>query len=71
MLGWSVRDLAQKAGLHRNSIGRIEAASAEPDPRGFALNEAVRALQAGGVIFLPCNGDGPGVRLTKGPAAVG
>lgn len=64
MLNWTVRDLAEKAGVHRNTITRIETDATEP---GYALSAVVEALEAAGIQFIPENGGGPGVRL-KGVA---
>jgi transcriptional regulator with XRE-family HTH domain len=61
-LNWSVRDLAAKAGVAANTISRYENGS---DAYGDTLSKIQRALEAGGVVFLDGNGDGPGVRLRK------
>lgn len=60
--GLGVRDLAEAAGLSPNTVARLE--------RGEDLKEstvaAIRAaLEAAGVVFLPENGNGPGVALRK------
>ncbi|MGJ0509966.1 MAG: helix-turn-helix domain-containing protein [Methylocystis sp.] len=62
LLNWTVRDLAEKANVHRNTVTR-----AETDPSGTGhANAAIRqALEAAGVIFVDENGEGPGVRLRK------
>jgi transcriptional regulator with XRE-family HTH domain len=62
LLNWTVRDLADKAGVHRNTVTRIETDATAP---GSALAAVVAALEAGGAEFIPENGGGPGVRLTK------
>jgi transcriptional regulator with XRE-family HTH domain len=59
---WSVRELAGRAGLAANTISRYENGS---DAYGDTLSKIRRALEAGGVIFLDGNGEGPGVRLRK------
>ena len=61
-LGWSVRELARKAGVAANTVSRYENGS---DAYGETLKSLRRALEAGGVIFIDENGDGPGVRLKK------
>lgn len=59
-LGWGVRELAAKAHVTPNTISRIEGgANAKTD----TLERIVRALETGGVEFIPANGGGPGVRL--------
>lgn len=62
LLNWTVRDLAEKAGVHRNTITRLETEATNP---GHAAAAIVAALEAAGVIFVDENGDGPGVRLRK------
>ena len=61
-LGWGVRDLAKKAGVAATTVSRYENGA---DAYGDTLAKLQRALEAGGVIFLNENGDGPGVRLKK------
>jgi transcriptional regulator with XRE-family HTH domain len=63
LLNWTVRDLAEKAGVHRNTVTRIETETTGP---GYAVTQIVRTLEAAGVIFIAENGGGPGVRLRKG-----
>lgn len=60
--GLGVRELADAAGVSPNTVARLE--------RGEDLKEstvaAIRAaLEAAGVVFLPENGNGPGVALRK------
>lgn len=64
LLNWTVRDLAEKSGVHRNTVTRIET---EETSQGHALEVIRRALEDAGVIFVPENGEGPGVRLRKNP----
>jgi transcriptional regulator with XRE-family HTH domain len=61
-LGIGVRELADKAKVSPDTIARLE--------RGEELRErttdAIRAaLEAAGVVFIPENGGGAGVRLRK------
>lgn len=65
LLNWSVRDLAEMAGVHRNTVTNIEADRAVHGPTIAAV---VNALEAAGVEFIQENGGGPGVRL-RGPKA--
>lgn len=60
-LGWSNPDLAARTGLHRNTINRSENGAAT---RG-TLEIMRKEFEAAGVIFIPENGEGPGVRLRK------
>lgn len=62
LLKWTVRDLAERSGVHRNTITNMETS----DGGHAATNAAIRsALEAAGVQFIPENGGGAGVRLRK------
>jgi transcriptional regulator with XRE-family HTH domain len=63
-LGWSIRDLMEKAKVSNDTVNRLE--------RGEQLRErtlaAVRdAMESAGVVFIAENGGGPGVRLKRKP----
>jgi transcriptional regulator with XRE-family HTH domain len=62
-LNWTVRDLAEATGLHRNTISNLEVGRYAGDPETLSLirNVLVRA----GVEFIDENGGGAGVRLRK------
>jgi transcriptional regulator with XRE-family HTH domain len=62
-LNWTVRDLAEASGLHRNTITNIEVGRYLGDPETLSKIEAV--LKRAGVEFIDENGGGPGVRLRK------
>jgi transcriptional regulator with XRE-family HTH domain len=62
-LNWTVRDLAEATGLHRNTITNIEVGRYAGDPNSISMIKAV--LQKAGVQFIAENGGGPGVRLRK------
>lgn len=63
LINWTVRDLAEKAGVHRNTVTNIETGRYGGSPDAIA---AIRqALEAAGVEFIPENGGGAGVRLKK------
>jgi len=62
-LNWTVRDLAQATGLHRNTITNIEVNRYAGDTETLAAIEKV--LRKAGVEFIDENGGGPGVRLRK------
>ena len=62
-LNWTVRELAEAAGLHRNTITNIEVGRYAGDATTLATIEAV--LRRAGVEFIDENGGGPGVRLRK------
>jgi transcriptional regulator with XRE-family HTH domain len=62
-LNWTVRDLAEATGLHRNTITNIETGKYVGDQASLATIETV--LRRAGVDFIDKNGGGPGVRLRK------
>ena len=62
-LNWSVRDLAEAAGIHRNTVTNIETGRYAGDAETLAA--IVGALKRAGVDFIAENGGGPGVRLRK------
>jgi transcriptional regulator with XRE-family HTH domain len=64
-VGWTVRDLANATGLHRNTITNIEIGRYAGDAKTLEVIEA--ALRKAGVEFIEENGGGPGVRLKKSP----
>ena len=66
-LNWTVRDLAQATGLHRNTITNIEVGRYAGDQKSLELVVAV--LRKAGVEFIEENGGGAGVRLRKRSAS--
>ena len=62
-LNWTVRDLAEAAGLHRNTITNIEVGRYAGDQKTLETIEAV--LMRAGVEFIDENGGGAGVRMKK------
>jgi transcriptional regulator with XRE-family HTH domain len=65
LIGWSQTKLAETAGVSLSIVERFEAGAPEP-----IADEAVAkmraALEAAGVVFIPKNGGGAGVRIRKG-----
>jgi len=61
MLNWTVRDLASRTDVHRNTISAFE--NGKTEPNSATLQVLRRALEAAGVEFT--NGEQPGVRLKK------
>ena len=64
LLGWSQAEVARASGLSVPTVKRSEghgAVSASTD----AIAAVKAALEAAGVVFLPENGNGPGVALRK------
>ena len=62
-LNWTVRNLAEATGLHRNTISNLEVGRYAGDPETLALIRSV--LIRAGVEFIDENGGGAGVRLRK------
>lgn len=62
LLNWTVRDLAERSGVHRNTVTRIETDATAP---GHSISAMQAALEAAGVEFIPENGGGAGVRLAR------
>jgi predicted transcriptional regulator len=66
LLDWSQKDLADASGVSEPVVKRIEAADAdEIGGRANTAEKIIAALEKGGVEFIPENGGGAGVRLTK------
>jgi transcriptional regulator with XRE-family HTH domain len=62
-LKWTVRDLAEAAKVHRNTVTNIETGKYSGDPETLAAIGTV--LKHAGVEFIDENGGGPGVRLRR------
>ena len=60
-LNWTVRDLAEATGLHRNTISNIEIGRYGGDFTTLTVIESV--LKRAGIEFIQENGGGPGIRL--------
>lgn len=65
LLRWSAKQLAESSGVGLATVQRAEAVDGEPQTTGGNLRLMRQALEAGGVIFIAENGEGPGVRLKK------
>ena len=63
MLGWSQDELAQRAGVAKQTLADFERGSRSPYARTLA--DIQKALEAGGVEFT--DGDAPGVRMRGKP----
>jgi transcriptional regulator with XRE-family HTH domain len=66
-LRWTVRDLAEAAGVHRNTISNIEVGRYVGDQK--TLETLEKTLGRAGIEFIDENGGGPGVRLRKPTAS--
>lgn len=62
LLRWTAADLAKEAGLGAATVRRCEAGNGVLEKAQIAIQSA---LEAAGVEFIPKNGGGAGVRLTK------
>jgi transcriptional regulator with XRE-family HTH domain len=65
LLGWSQDDLAEKSGVSKPTIGRLESREGEFGGYEDTRTAIIEALQSAGIIFIDGNGDGPGVRLKR------
>ncbi|RCW80941.1 helix-turn-helix domain-containing protein [Phyllobacterium bourgognense] len=63
LIGWKQTDLAKAASVSEMSIKNIE--RGDTDPRVSTMQAIQAALETAGVIFVPENGEGVGVRLKK------
>jgi transcriptional regulator with XRE-family HTH domain len=63
LLNWSLDDLAEASGVHRNTISNFETGKYAGDPEKVA--QVRRVLERYGVIFLDENSEGAGVRLRR------
>lgn len=61
LLGMSQRDLAAASGVHLQTLLDFE--KGHRIPRGPTMQAIVRALEEAGIVFIPANGGGQGVRL--------
>jgi transcriptional regulator with XRE-family HTH domain len=62
-LNWTVRDLAEATGLHRNTVSNIETGRYAGDEQ--SLRSIEKVLKKAGIEFIEENGGGAGVRLKK------
>lgn len=63
LLNVSAEKLAKMTQLSRGTIQRMEMESAQVTAANS--DRVVKALEGEGIIFIPPNGDGPGVRLRQ------
>ena len=64
LLGWSQQELADKAIVSLNALARLEQGTV--DSRISTVNAVQKALSKAGIIFLPPDEQGEGVRLRGG-----
>ena len=63
LLGWSMQNLSNKAGVSLITIKRYEASGGIPDGRIGPLLKVKKTLEAAGIEFLGDPVGSPGVRL--------
>ncbi len=63
LLGWRQTDLAKKAGVAYSTLRNFETQRTGILVANLAAIEG--ALTASGIVFIPANGGGVGVRLAK------
>jgi transcriptional regulator with XRE-family HTH domain len=63
LLSWSQEDLEERSDVAKKTIADFERGARYPNDR---TSEALqKTLETNGVIFIPANGGGPGVRLKR------
>lgn len=63
LIDWTREDLANASGITVRTLARIE--SSQTIPRKSTLEALAEALESAGIEFIPENGSGPGVRLSR------
>lgn len=65
LIRWEQRHLADASGVSLPSIKRLETHPGPLAAQPLTLAALISALEKAGVMFVPENGEGPGVRLMK------
>ncbi|WP_376705448.1 transcriptional regulator [Mesorhizobium sp. ISC25] len=65
LLQWDQKALAAKSKVSVATIKRLEPLAGMLKANQVTIEALTRALEAGGVEFIPENGGGPGVRLAR------
>jgi len=68
LIGWTQGELADAADVPLSIVDRFETGQPDSIP-GEAVVKLKTALESAGVVFIPKNGGGAGVRLRKGREA--
>jgi hypothetical protein len=63
--------LADKAGVAESTIKRMEQDEGFPVARGANIEAVYKTLADAGIIFVPENGGGVGIRLRKSTRPIG
>jgi transcriptional regulator with XRE-family HTH domain len=64
-LNWSASETAEKAGLTRETVQRLERSNDIPASRTQSLIDLKKIFEKAGIEFIGGPDDGPGVRLWK------
>jgi transcriptional regulator with XRE-family HTH domain len=67
LLDWNAERLAAEAQVSPSTVRNFEAGRGKP-PKPLLLTSMQSELEKAGVIFIPSNGEGAGVRLKKATA---
>ena len=70
-LKWSAKELADKAGVAKSTIKRMEQDEGFPVARGADVEAFYKTLVEAGIIFVPENGGGVGIQLHKSTRPMG
>ena len=65
LIGWSQAELSDAAGVELSVVDRFETGQSDSIPAETVARMGA-ALESAGVVFIPKNGGGAGVRLRKG-----
>jgi transcriptional regulator with XRE-family HTH domain len=63
LIEWSQSELASRSNLGLSTIRNFEKGRRVPSVNNLAAIK--QALESAGIVFIPENGEGPGVRLRK------
>lgn len=63
LLGWTQDQLAERSGVSKPTIKRLEASDDELGGHAETRDKIREALEREGIVFIPENGGGAGVRL--------
>ena len=64
LIGWTARELAQRAEIGFSTLIRLESAVGVPSSNVRTLESIKRAFENAGIEFIGTPDDRPGVRLT-------
>jgi predicted transcriptional regulator len=65
LLGWSQENLAERSTVSEPTIARLEAEDGSLGGRPETVAKIINTLAAAGIEFIPENGGGLGVRLSR------